>query len=933
MKELYSLQDIFNQRLFRIPDYQRGYSWTEQQLNEFWEDVINLPIAKEHYTGMISLRKINKDETKNWTEELWLINNWGYSAYHVVDGQQRLTTFIILINEIVKFYKNLPENKGKRYENIFMNSLPLSEIIKSYLCIVKPDSEGQLKTFKFGYEVDNPSYEFFKYKILEADIPGDIQETFYTLNLEKAKEFFANILEETYKEYGLQEIEQLFVKLTQKLMFNIYNIDDDFNVFIAFETMNNRGKRLSNLELLKNRLIYLTTLFNNEEDVKVSTRNKINDTWKTVYGCLGKNKQKALSDDEFLQAHWIIYFGYSRTKKDNYSDFLLKQYFTQKRILDKVNFNEQLEDINDEISEEAFIEESVEETVNYVDKSIKDKLTIGDVGNYIDSMKNLIPYWYDVNFPQQSPFNDEIKSWLDRINRLGFVYFKPLTTVVLSRNNITNEEKVEYLKATERFIFMHFRLSGYFSTYKNSFYYNLANSLFKGEKDIKYVINELNNIDYLNRDNILSVNTVLSTISRLFKNYKGYYSWSTIRYFLYEYETYLMNNNQSPQKIYPEDFFKADEKDKVSIEHVYPQTPTDEYWISRFDMYSEEQRKYLNGSLGNLLPLSLRINIKLQNNSFEDKKLQRYYKGSHSEIEVNHYEEWNPEVILERGKNMLDFMAKRWNFKFNNEYDKVRLLGLDFVEKQPEDYTDEFPKEDDNKPNALDKWKYNGEYFNNKTLIKKTFADYINTNEIKSFDEIPEEFKMLKMHSHLLFKSELTQEDIEHGYDYKEVKTDSFNLFVCHWGDQDDTLTYLEVLSKYYECDLENIKENDVMTKRAITREMVKRVYDVSKQVYEKQLSEQQATDIMANEGMNPSSAVMYIYCFDRMMAGDVYKRGTSAFAAEYYISKIREDYGIEYSKRAIESLEKYIKYINSRNFTNKGLEDVLSAQKRIDNI
>ena len=185
------------------------------------------------------------------TEELWLINNWGYSAYHVVDGQQRLTTFIILINEIVKFYKSLPENEGKGYENIFINSLPLSEIIKSYLCIVKPDSEGQLKTFKFGYEVDNPSYEFFKYKILEADIPGDIQETFYTLNLEKAKEFFANILEETYKEYGLQEIEKLFVKLTQKLMFNIYNIDDDFNVFVAFETMNNRGKRLSNLELLK----------------------------------------------------------------------------------------------------------------------------------------------------------------------------------------------------------------------------------------------------------------------------------------------------------------------------------------------------------------------------------------------------------------------------------------------------------------------------------------------------------------------------------------------------------------------------------------------------------------------------------------------------------------------------------------------------------
>ena len=41
-------------------------------------------------------------------------------------------------------------------------------------------------------------------------------------------------------------------------MFNIHEIADDYDVFVAFETMNNRGKKLTNLELLKNRLIYLT---------------------------------------------------------------------------------------------------------------------------------------------------------------------------------------------------------------------------------------------------------------------------------------------------------------------------------------------------------------------------------------------------------------------------------------------------------------------------------------------------------------------------------------------------------------------------------------------------------------------------------------------------------------------------------------------------
>lgn len=109
-------------------------------------------------------------------------------------------------------------------------------------------------------EIDNPSYEFFKYKILNEENPGEIHETFYTLNLENTKMLFNQLLHETLEKEGIAKIENIFNKLTQKLKFNLHYINDDFNVFIAFETMNNRGKKLSNLELLKNRLIYLTTL-------------------------------------------------------------------------------------------------------------------------------------------------------------------------------------------------------------------------------------------------------------------------------------------------------------------------------------------------------------------------------------------------------------------------------------------------------------------------------------------------------------------------------------------------------------------------------------------------------------------------------------------------------------------------------------------------
>lgn len=817
MDELQSLQDLFAKRLFRIPDYQRGYSWMNQQLTEFWEDIINLPTNKDHYTGMISLRKLDVRDLSSWNDERWLIDDWGYNAFHIVDGQQRLTTFIILINELVNFYKELEKNKGKDEREIFVNSVPLSTIREEYLCITKPDSDEQLKTYKFGYEVDNPSYEFFKSCILEETNPGDIQETFYTLNLENAKNFFKNALKEASEKYGLEEINRLYVKLTQRLKFNIYNIDDDFNVFVAFETMNNRGKKLSNLELLKNRLIYLSTLFDNEEDVRVSVRNKINDTWKTVYGCLGKNKEKALNDDEYLQAHWIIYFGYTRKAKNDYVNFLLNKHFTQKRILEKIEAkSDVVETADEEISLDGDGDNEVEDIVEQdVELEDKDKLTIGDIGNYVDSMKNLIPFWYDIHFPDKSNLPEEIKTWLDRINRIGFVYFKPLTTVVLAKDDISNEDKVEYLKRVERFIFMHFRLAGDTSTFRNTVYYKLAYDLYHDNKNIKYVLNELNKIDDIDENGVLVIDAVINNIQRLFRNYKGYYDWPIIRYFLYEYETYITNENEAPKTLYPKDIFRKDEKDKVSIEHIYPQTPTDIYWINNFENCTDKHKKYLNGTLGNLLPLSLAINKRLQNNPFSQKK-ERYKDGSHSEVEVSRYEVWNPDSILERGMKMLDFMADRWKFKFKNEHDKLRLLGLEFMDEE-------------------------------------------------------------------------SNEPIEDDEEEKPVRPER--------------------------------------TQHAITEEMIKKSYELAKEVYNYEIEMQDAVSALEDVGMNPASAWMYLDCFSHMMNGECYKRAISIMAMVYYVSKIEDDFGDKYKHRALEAVRQNYLYRKEKGYDAVSIKEWLKTQ------
>jgi uncharacterized protein with ParB-like and HNH nuclease domain len=92
MNELQSLSQIFQNKLFRIPDYQRGYAWQDPQLRDFWEDLLNLQTDRNHYTGLLSMKAMNRDEKKKLdADDQWLLDS-GFKPYQIVDGQQRLTT-------------------------------------------------------------------------------------------------------------------------------------------------------------------------------------------------------------------------------------------------------------------------------------------------------------------------------------------------------------------------------------------------------------------------------------------------------------------------------------------------------------------------------------------------------------------------------------------------------------------------------------------------------------------------------------------------------------------------------------------------------------------------------------------------------------------------------------------------------------------------
>jgi len=671
MNDLVSLSELFVDKIFRIPDYQRGYAWTEFQLDDFWDDIDSLSDSRSHYTGMLSLKELTYQEYANWEEENWIIKDKNYKAFHVVDGQQRLTTFIICLNSLLVYAKAKNIN--------YLNGDEI-EIIKSKYIIETKKPENILKAYKFGYEKDNPSFEYLKH-ILGEESSGELLETFYTLNLEEASNFFYKKIDTLYIGKGKDGLETLFKKLVNQLKFNIHYIDDDFDVFVAFETMNNRGKKLSNLEILKNRLIYLTTIYDDSilnKDTKSQLRKDIDSAWKEVYRQLGRNKNNPLNDDIYLQNHWILFFKYSRNKGDDYVKFLLNQYFTPKAVYGLkrtllLDTNDDNDISEDEDNDSIVLEES--ETT----------LTPENIKTYVDSLKTLAQFWYYSYNPEDCKklSAEEIK-WIQKLNRIKISYYRPLIVASLANINITAEQRLKLFKIIEKSIFVFFRMAQYRDSYQSSVAYKNAKELLHNEKEIDSIIIEMEN--HFNDNKLEAVRTFTNKMAGLFKNNDGYYSWKSLQYFFFEYEMNLYEHTFVSSLTDWKSFTK-NEKDKISIEHIFPQTPNRWYWRNQFrDFTSKEERHQLTNSLGNLLALSQSVNSSLQNDDYPDKrngnnKRKRGYKnGSQSEIEVaDKYAEWTPFAIKERGLSLISFMEKRWDFTFDSDDERIKTLGIDFI--------------------------------------------------------------------------------------------------------------------------------------------------------------------------------------------------------------------------------------------------------------
>lgn len=649
--DLFSVSKIFTERLLRIPDYQRGYAWGERQLKDYWSDLVNLEDGKNHYIGVLTLEDVPSEVVDQWEDDHWIVRSKSYEPFYVVDGQQRLTTTIILIQAITEV---VPDDTP-------INFTSVSDIRKKFLFDSKDG--GVSRSYIFGYEKDNPSYEFLKVRILNesSDSSYPIQETIYTHNLDYAKRFFLDKIQEL----SIDEIENLYQKLTQRFLFNIYAISNDVDVFVAFETMNNRGKPLSHLELLKNRLIYISTKFDVEPYERASLRKTINESWKTIYHHLGRNKLNPLDDDLFLENHFLLYFG-DVLDDGNDSPFKMRRLRRGYRHYHK-----------DYLLEEKFTTKNIGANVPQ-----EKALSITDIKRYSKSLKDSVEIWYQILNPDESNFSPDVIDWLKKLNRVGISTALPLI-MVFFQNEGSKHKRVELLSLIEALIFfMTVVRYHYYIEVDNLIFLEYASRLSRKDIDADSLVSELrDHVDRIRKDK-----RVISNVKYQFKR-NGFYSWGGIKYFLYEYEMYLRSRSKSSRyKINWSEFIEESE-DYHTIEHIYPQNPRKKCWTEKYRNFSTKEKSTLRHSLGNLVPLSKPKNSSFQNNCFENKLGSEsnqvgFRYGSYSENEIACYSDWTANDILDRGVKLLTFMENRWGLSLGDKSEKVKFLGLEFVAKK-----------------------------------------------------------------------------------------------------------------------------------------------------------------------------------------------------------------------------------------------------------
>jgi len=282
------------------------------------DDLSTLTDNNDHFTGLLVLHENNDPNLKLKAKGIFK------DVYDIVDGQQRMTTLVILLNEIRRAMEEL-------------NNGDLPEIAKSIADTYLYESgPGGIPVLKLNLDRNNEAY--FTHNVLQvagANITGaEIQSH---KNLQGAQDFFRNYLQEKAAEKKVNYpawLENLYGKISNQMKVMVYKLRSEADAGVVFESMNNRGKKPNHLDLVKNYLLYIASKLGPELNPMLT--DEINKTWEVIFKQLAAAERP---DDEetLLQMHWFTIYDHDqkRWNKEKEKSDLIKKRFSLLNYIDR----------------------------------------------------------------------------------------------------------------------------------------------------------------------------------------------------------------------------------------------------------------------------------------------------------------------------------------------------------------------------------------------------------------------------------------------------------------------------------------------------------------------------------------------------------------------------------------------------------------------
>lgn len=267
-------QLIGNGLLYRVPPFQRDYSWSDTEWDELWQDIEALfesDPEPAHYMGYLVLQSADNKQ------------------FDIIDGQQRLTTISIMILAGLSVLKDLI---GKDLD-AERNQQRLTQLKASYIGYT--DSVTLIEQPKLKLNRHNDQY--YRNHLIALD---KLPQRGLHASEHKIRKVFNWFKAKIKARVGMrvdsgEEFAKFLDALVDKMFFTVIIVNDELNAFKVFETLNARGVRLSSTDLLKNYLFSLASV----DDLHNTQIKDLEDRWERIINLLGSE-----SFPEFLRVYW-----------------------------------------------------------------------------------------------------------------------------------------------------------------------------------------------------------------------------------------------------------------------------------------------------------------------------------------------------------------------------------------------------------------------------------------------------------------------------------------------------------------------------------------------------------------------------------------------------------------------------------------------------